>query len=50
LKSKCEHETLEIIRDLKTGKQVTSCRECQRVWRDGGLKFRREFKQTEGEK
>ena len=42
-KTKCEHENLEIIRDLNSGKSVTSCRDCERIWRDGGKKFRNEF-------
>ncbi len=47
MKQKCEHEVLEIIRELKTGKQVTSCKGCQRVWKDRGKKFKDEFKTKE---
>lgn len=47
MKEKCKHEVLEIIRDLVSRKQVTSCRECGRIWKDNGKKFKEEFKVKE---
>ena len=39
MKKRCRHERIDLVRDIKMMTQVSQCRYCGKVWRDGGKKY-----------